>query len=94
LFDRTKDLAATRAGFHAVRPAARHVFLEWASVFEAIRVALTARGIPLVAQRIPSASASGVNNSGLSHRRRRARRANPRTSSLRPRRRPPIVLSC
>lgn len=94
LFDRTKDLAATRAGFHAVRPAARHVFLEWASVFEAIRVALTARGVPLVAKRIPSASASGVDNSGLSHRRRRARRANPRTSSLRPRRRPPIVLSC
>ena len=92
--DRAKDLASTRSGFHAVRPAARHVFLEWPSVFEAIRVALAARGVALPAPRIPSASSSGANNSGPPQRRRRSARANPRTSSVRPHRRPPVVLSC
>jgi len=92
--DRTKDLAATRFGFHAVRPAARHVFDEWPAVLEAIRVALAARGVPLPTVRAAPASASGVNNSGQSRRRRRWKRAKPRTSSLRPRGRPPLVLNC
>lgn len=92
--DRTKDLAATRSGYHAVRPAARHVFDEWPAVLEAIRVALAARAVPLPAVAAHPASASGVDNSGRSRRRRRRKRAKPRTSSARPRARPPIVLSC
>ncbi|KQV24884.1 hypothetical protein [Yonghaparkia sp. Root332] len=90
--DRAKDLAATRSGFHALRPAARHVFDEWPAVLEAIRAALTARGVRVPAP--PSASrASGVDNSGRPRRARRRTRAVPRSMSPRPRRPPPIVLS-
>lgn len=92
--DRAKDLASTRAGFHAVRPPARLVFDEWPAVLDAIRVALTARGVALPTVSAAPASASGVNNSGLSRRRRRTKRAKPRTSSARPRARPSIVLNC
>jgi len=91
--DRTKDLAATRAGFHALRPAARHVFEEWPAVLEAIRAALAARGVSPPGLRSTQAWASRVNSSGRSARRRRLTRARPRTSSPRPRSRPPNVLS-
>ena len=92
--DRAKDLAATRFGFHALRPAARHVFHAWPVVLDAIRVALTARGVALPLPRRPSASASRVNNSGQRLRRRRRTRAMPRSVSPRPKRPPPAVLSC
>ncbi len=92
--DRAKDLAATRVGFHALRPTARHVFREWAVVLDAIRVALTARGVALPSPRRDPASASRVNNSGLTIRRRRRTRAVPRSVSPRPRRPPPAVLNC
>ncbi|GAA1697032.1 hypothetical protein GCM10009792_16200 [Microcella alkalica] len=91
--DRSKDLAATRSGFHALRPAARHVFDEWPAVLEAIRVALAARGVPPPRPSNPG-RASRVDNSGRPRRCRRRTRANPRSASLRPRRPPPIVLSC
>lgn len=91
--DRSKDLAATRSGFHALRPAARHVFDDWTAVVEAIRAALTARGVRLPAPPNPS-RASRVDNSGRARRARRRTRAIPRSMSLRPRRPPPLVLSC
>lgn len=91
--DRSKDLAATRCGFHALRPAARHVFDEWPAVLEAIRAALRARGAQLPESPTPS-RASHVNNSGRVARARRRTRAAPRSASVRPRRPPPLVLSC
>lgn len=93
-FDRGKDLAATRSGFHALRPAARHVFDEWPAVLEAIRVALRARGVAPPGPRAHPDPASRVNNSGRPRRARRRTRAIPRSSSARPRRPPPYVLSC
>ncbi|WP_169078047.1 endonuclease domain-containing protein [Microcella alkalica] len=91
--DRAKDLAATRCGFHALRPAARHVFEEWPAVLEAIRVALSARGV-----RLPVAASdprrASADNSGPTKRCRRRSRAVPRSSSPRPRRPPPMVLNC
>lgn len=54
--DRMKDLAITRAGMHAVRPSARHVFEHWPVVLAAIARALRERGIT-----IPLA----VDNSGV-----------------------------
>ncbi len=91
--DRAKDLDATRSGYHALRPAARHVFDEWPVVLEAIRVALLARGVPLPTSVENIGAASCVHNSGRTQRRRRAKRANPRTTSVRARARPPNVLS-
>jgi very-short-patch-repair endonuclease len=44
--DRNKDLAMTIEGFHALRPAANHVFHDWARVEVAINVALRERGAP------------------------------------------------
>mgnify|MGYP000156121916 CR=1 FL=1 len=44
--DRAKDLAITRAGMHALRPSARHVFENWPTVLTAISRALLERGIP------------------------------------------------
>lgn len=85
--DRAKDLAATRSGFHALRPAARHIFDEWPAVLEAIRAALTARGVTVPTPAKPSARAFDLNNSGQPRRRRRRKRANPRTEGVR--RRPP-----
>lgn len=92
--DRAKDLAATRHGLHAIRPAARHVFHEWGAVLEAIRVALSARGVRLPPAPCRSRRASGADNSGPTARCRRRSRANPRSQSPRPRRPPPLVLSC
>lgn len=91
--DRTKDLAATRCGFHALRLAARHVFDEWPAVLEAIRVAMSARGVPLPAA-AHHPSAASADNSGRPRPCRRRSRPVPRSSSPRPRRPPPIVLSC
>ncbi|MDO9591058.1 MAG: hypothetical protein Q7J04_07955 [Microcella sp.] len=87
--DRAKDLASTRSGYHAVRPAARHVFGEWPAVLEAISVALTARRVQLPAHGTHPAAASVVDNSGRGGRRRRAARVKPRASSIRSRRQPP-----
>jgi very-short-patch-repair endonuclease len=92
--DRAKDLAATQAGYHALRPAARHVFHEWPAVLEAICAALSARGVQLPVVRAALPRASGVNNSGPLPRRRRLTRSNPRTSSPMPRRPRPMVLNC
>lgn len=86
--DRAKDLAATRAGLHALRPAARHVFEEWDVVIEAITLALSKRGVAIP---VPPPS---VNNSGQKHRARRLQRAVPRSISTRPPSAPPRVLNC
>ena len=94
LHDRAKDLASTRSGYHAVRPAARHVFDEWPAVLEAVSVALTARRVQVPVRGAHPATASLVDNSGRGACRRRLTRAKPRTSSIRSRRRQPIVLSC
>lgn len=92
--DRAKDLSATRSGFHALRPAARHVYDEWPAVLEAICVALTARRVPLPTLAETAARAFEANNSGLTRKRRRRKRANPRTTGIRARPRSPVVLSC
>lgn len=44
--DRSKDLAITAAGMHALRPSARHVFHDWGAVLRAVRRALRERGDP------------------------------------------------
>jgi very-short-patch-repair endonuclease len=44
--DRRKDITMTIARYHAIRPAAVHVFGEWELVERAIEVALEARGRP------------------------------------------------
>ena len=44
--DRNKDLTMTIANYHAIRPAAKHVFYDWPRVERAIEVALRARGRP------------------------------------------------
>lgn len=43
--DRARDLAITRAGLHALRPSARHVFGAWPTVQAAVERALRERGI-------------------------------------------------
>lgn len=43
--DRARDLAITRAGLHALRPSARHVFGAWSAVQAAVERALHERGI-------------------------------------------------
>lgn len=63
--DRAKDLAITRAGWHALRPSARHVFEQWPMVLAAIRRALHERGVPFPAV---------VDNSGVSCGRRAVNR--------------------
>lgn len=78
--DRSKDLAITVTGLHAIRPAARHVLSQWSLVETAVLTALAARGVPL-----PPPSAPRVDNSGQRRRYRRLTRANPRASSPRPR---------
>lgn len=93
-FDRGKDLAATRSGFHALRPSARHVFDEWQVVLDAIRMALRARGVATPEIREHPASASRVNNSGQPRRTRRRTRPQPRSTTPRPRQTPPFVLNC
>jgi len=43
--DRARDLELTDAGYHALRPSARHVFSNWSAVQAAVARALAARGI-------------------------------------------------
>lgn len=86
--DRDKDLAATRAGLHALRPSAKHVFEEWDTVLEAITLALAKRGVPIPAP-FPRA-----NNSGQPARPRRRQRPVPRSVSSRRAPAPPLVLNC
>lgn len=80
--DRSKDLAITIEGLHAIRPAASHVFDSWPTVEAAILTALAARGI--TPELRPTV---GVDNSGQPRRYRRPTRAHPRSVSVKPRRR-------
>lgn len=73
--DRAKDLAITRAGMHALRPSARHVFESWPGVLAAITRALLARGIT---------SSAPVDNSG-------GRRPKPHSAPARMRIPPPVT---
>jgi very-short-patch-repair endonuclease len=43
--DRSKDLDITIDGWHALRPAANHVFHDWTRVYRAVTAALAARGV-------------------------------------------------
>lgn len=87
--DRSKDLAITIGGMHALRPTARHVFDDWLQVERSALAALAARGVtPPV--RVPNAPSARVDNSGRRRRARRLTRAVPRTSSPRPRVRPAL----
>lgn len=78
--DRSKDLAITITGLHAIRPAASQVFDDWPRVEAAVLTALAARGIAA-----PLGSTAPANNSGQPPRYRRPTRANPRSSSPQPR---------
>jgi very-short-patch-repair endonuclease len=82
--DRSKDLAMTVDGLHAIRPTANHVFDDWPLVEAAIVRALVARGITPECRPFPH-----VDNSGPTRRYRRPSRAHPRSSSPRPRPRVP-----
>lgn len=67
--DRARDLAITRAGLHALRPSARHVFGAWPAVQAAVERALHERGILV---RLDNSGVAALRRPAT--RRRRARR--------------------